>query len=58
MRGLRWMDIKRLNKDGAKITLTRNVEGNTYTLPPNDLRYALPIPEEVISLTGMPQNIR
>src|SRR5690606_18453219 len=55
-RGLRWPDIKRLNKDGANITLTRIVDGKTYTLPPNDNRYALPIPEDVIQLSGMPQN--
>lgn len=58
MRGLRWMDIKRLNKEGANITLTRKVNGQTYTLPPNDLRYALAIPEDIIAMTGMPQNLR
>lgn len=55
-RGIRWMDIKRLNKEGAGIVLTRNVNNQTYTLFPNDLRYALPIPEDVITLSGMPQN--
>lgn len=58
MRGLRWMDIKRLNREGANITLTRNIEGKTYVLPPNDLRYALPLPEDVIALSGMQQNPR
>jgi tetratricopeptide (TPR) repeat protein len=58
MRGLRWMDLKRLNKDGANITLRRLMNGQSYTLPPNDLRYALAIPEDVILLTGMPQNPR
>jgi len=57
-RGLRWMDIKRLNKEGANITLSRTVAGQVYTLPPNDPRYALPIPEDVIQLSGMPQNFR
>ncbi|SEM08104.1 hypothetical protein SAMN05216436_101351 [bacterium A37T11] len=56
MRGLRWMDIKRLNKEGANITLTRNLNGQIYTLPPNDPRFALPIPEDVIDLSGMQQN--
>ncbi|ERJ59277.1 RagB/SusD family nutrient uptake outer membrane protein [Sphingobacterium paucimobilis] len=55
-RNLRWMDIKRLNKEGANIILTRLVNGETYTLPPNDDRYALPLPSDVIRLTGMPQN--
>lgn len=57
-RGLRWADLKRYNKAGAAITLTRTFNGKTYTLPPNDLRYAIAIPEEVIEMTGMPQNPR
>lgn len=55
-RMLRFTDIKRLNKEGAGITLKRVINGETYTLPPNDPRYALPIPENVIKLTSMPQN--
>ncbi|MGN6494219.1 MAG: RagB/SusD family nutrient uptake outer membrane protein [Agriterribacter sp.] len=57
-RGLRWMDIKRLNREGAGITLTRRINGQTYTLPPNDKRYALLIPEDIIRLTQIPQNPR
>lgn len=57
-RGLRWADLKRYNRDGAQISLTRTVEGKTYTLPSNDLRYAVAIPEDVIRLSGMPQNKR
>jgi tetratricopeptide (TPR) repeat protein len=56
MRGLRWLDLKRLNKLGAKITLTRTVNGKTYTLEPNSLRYALEIPPSVIAISGMQQN--
>ncbi|KFF15735.1 RagB/SusD family nutrient uptake outer membrane protein [Chryseobacterium sp. JM1] len=58
IRGLRWSDLKRYNRDGANITLTRTVNGQTYTLPPNDLRYAIAIPEDIITLTEMPQNPR
>ena len=58
MRDLRWMDIKRLNKEGYTITLKRILNGITYELPPNDLRYALPIPEDVIALSGMQPNPR
>ena len=58
MRGLRWMDIKRLNKEGANISLTRTVNNKVYTLPANDLRFALPIPDDVIAMSGMAQNLR
>jgi tetratricopeptide (TPR) repeat protein len=58
MRGLRWSDLKRLNRDGAGIIISRKINSTVYTLPPNDLRYALPFPEDVIALTGMPQNPR
>lgn len=57
-RGLRWMDIKRLNKEGAGIVLRRILNGEIYTLQPNDPKYALPIPEDVIAITRMPQNPR
>lgn len=58
MRGLRWMDIKRLNKEGANITPKRILSNQVYELPPNDLRYALPLPEVVLQRSGMPQNPR
>ena len=55
-RGLRWMDVKRLNKDGAAVTFTRMIGGQLFTLPPNDNRWALPLPDDIIKLTGMQQN--
>ena len=55
-RNLRWMDIKRLNKEGANIVLTRVINGQTYTLDPNDNRYALALPADIVKMTGMPQN--
>jgi len=59
MRGQRWTDLKRLNKDSRfAVTLSRTVQGTTYTLPPNDPRYALLIPSEVILNSSMPQNAR
>ncbi len=57
-RGLRWSDIKRLNRDGYNITLTRTVNGQTFTLPPNDLRYAIAILETIIEISRIPQNPR
>lgn len=56
-RGTRWMDLKRLNKKGAGITLSRTVDGVVYTLPPNDPRYALPLPKPIVDISGMPQNM-
>jgi len=55
-RNVRWMDIKRLNREGANITLNRYVAGELYTLPPNDNRYALPLPLDIINRTGVEQN--
>ena len=57
-RGLRWADLKRYNREGAGISLTKAVSGQTFVLPPNDLRYAIAIPEDIIEMTGMPQNER
>jgi len=57
-RGLRWGDIKRLNKEGADITLTRTIMGTTYSLVPNSPRYIFPIPDDEIALSGIQQNIR
>ncbi len=58
-RGLRWSDLKRLNKEPEfAVTISRNLDGQIYTLPPNDLRYVLPIPNYVIQDTGIPQNPR
>ena len=55
-RGVRWVDVKRLNKEGYGISLQRTIDGQTYRLGPNSLRFALPIPEDVIAMSGMPQN--
>lgn len=57
-RNIRWSDLKRLNLEGADITLTRTLNGQTYTLAPNDPKYIFPIPSEEIALSGIAQNIR
>jgi hypothetical protein len=57
-RGTRWNDIRRLNKEGANLELIRNLNGQIFKLAPNDKKYALPIPPDVISYTLMPQNNR
>ncbi|MBL1410068.1 RagB/SusD family nutrient uptake outer membrane protein [Sphingobacterium faecale] len=58
-RGLRWTDLRRLNLEGRNITLHRTVNGQEYTLLPNDPKYTYPTPNEVISFNPeMPQNNR
>lgn len=58
-RGLRWTDLRRLNKDSRFAnTLTRVINGVVYTLAPNDPRYALPIPDNEIAVSGIAQNLR
>ncbi len=59
MRCTRWTDLRRLNQDPTTaITLTRVINGKTYTLPPNDLRYTLLIPYAVLENSTIAQNPR
>jgi len=57
-RGIRWSDLRRLNQEDWNITLTRNLNGTPYTLPPNSKLYTLPIPPDVIQESGIAQNPR
>jgi len=58
-RGLRWTDLRRLNKDSRfATTVTHIVNGVTYTLPPNSALYAMPIADNEISISGIQQNQR
>jgi starch-binding outer membrane protein, SusD/RagB family len=57
-RGQRWTDIKRLNMEDSQITLKRIYNGQSYNLSPNDLRYALPIPQTIIRKNGIEPNPR
>jgi len=57
LRGLRWTDLRRLNKEPAfAVTLKKLINGKTYELPPGDRRYTWPIPQQVITDTGIAQN--
>jgi len=55
-RGIRWHDLRRLNKEGYNIHLQRTVHGQQHHLPPNDARYTFPIPPDEIQLSGIEQN--
>jgi len=57
-RGLRWSDLRRFNLEGANITLKRIINGATYTLPPNDPRWVLLIPDVEVQRSGLSQNPR
>jgi hypothetical protein len=58
-RALRWTDLRRLNKEPAfATTLTRNLYGQVYSLPPNDLRYTFLIPSAIMGRVNLPQNPR
>jgi len=57
-RGIRWTDLRRLNKEGFNITLQRNLHTQTHTLLPNSKLYVLPIPPDVLAQSGIPDNIR
>lgn len=55
MRSLRFADVKRLNRLDYGISLNRTVEGKDYQLLPNDARFVLPLPEDIVTKSGMPQ---
>ena len=55
---MRWMDIKRLNREGANISLKRLVGGKEFVLPANDQRFAIAIPKEIMELSDIEQNPR
>lgn len=58
LRGIRWMDLRRLNQDSRfKITITRTISGQEYKLEPNSYKYAFPFPDDVIEQTGVSQNL-
>jgi len=57
LRGQRWTDLRRLNKDNVfKKTVVKIVNGQRYELQPGDTRYVFPIPQAVITETGIAQN--
>ncbi|MFT4024583.1 MAG: RagB/SusD family nutrient uptake outer membrane protein, partial [Flavihumibacter sp.] len=58
-RGLRQLDLWRLNKEGRNIIVRRSFEGEQFELLPNSPLYTMPIPDQIIDLhPGMEQNPR
>lgn len=56
LRGVRWSDLRRLNQEpGLQINLNRIIDGKSYSLPSNDIRYIFPIPDKVIIDNNMIQ---
>lgn len=59
MRGVRWEDLRRLNKEARfTTTLKRKIAGQEYDLEPNDPRWVWPIPDNEIELSNFSQNDR
>lgn len=59
MRGTRWEDLRRLNKEPQfATTLTHTYQGKTYELKPNTDRYVMPLPDNEIQINNYPQNPR
>lgn len=46
-RGIRWSDIKRLNKEGRNIVLRRKLLDHDVTLLPNSDQYEIALPEDL-----------
>lgn len=62
-RGLRWSDLRRLNRDPQFRTEVvhriKDIDGiEEFILAPESSKYVYPIPQEVIDRTGMQQNPR
>jgi hypothetical protein len=58
-RGLRWIDLRRLNADPLTSTmLQRTIAGQQYKLSPGDPKYTFLIPDPEIQLSGIQQNPR
>ncbi|MGM9478949.1 RagB/SusD family nutrient uptake outer membrane protein [Pedobacter sp. GSP4] len=56
-RGQRMPDLRRINQEERfKVTLTRSINNVVYELPPGDMRYVYPIPQEEVLRSGLEQN--
>lgn len=58
-RGLRWEDLRRLNKEGQyQKVVSRQIGTELYQLEPNSPKYVWPIPWDAIRLGGIEPNDR
>lgn len=58
-RGLRWEDLRRLNKEMEyPVTLEKTFGDESIKIAPNDPRYVFPIPPNAIAIGGYKQNVR
>lgn len=58
-RGLRWSDLRRLNRDDRfKTTIIREIDGTTFTLLPNSRKYTFPLDDKEVNQGGLQQNPR
>lgn len=57
-RGLRWMDLRRLNVAGSSLQVRRVFGGKEYLLQPNSSLYVFPIPPDEMLLSDIQQNDR
>lgn len=58
-RGIRWTDLRRLNKDQRFATvIKRKIGSENFEIGPSSPRYVLPIPPEEIQVSGIAQNPR
>lgn len=48
-RGLRWTDLRRLNKENANISVTHGLNGQLYHLSPGSPNYKFYLPPDVVS---------
>ncbi|WPU94825.1 RagB/SusD family nutrient uptake outer membrane protein [Mucilaginibacter sabulilitoris] len=56
-RSLRWTDLRRFSKESNyKVILSRNLEGQTFQLPPGDPRYVFEIDRNAVNASGLVQN--
>lgn len=57
-RNLRWLDLKRFDRDGHSHLLRRENNSETVELEPNSLRYVFPIPQTELNRSSIEQNPR